>query len=298
MDAYEESFTWELDGRLPVLQGGSHRQLTPEEASAVRAVVDHHGVVLLRGFDVSGDEFLIWAKEFCGGQGFTRLAPGANDLSGPRIGLHTEDAMLPFIPAWLWFYAAKAADRGGDTILCDGASVVSCLSEAALSFLAEDILYWWRSSRAHQPGKGSVVTDPPGIDRRYRGPLVEQTDGYLEITAVTSPIIRSRVGGHRVFANHILNSIEHDDDGGPPRLDGFHRVRTRDRNLLPSYIVHELQDVTSSLRFSIHLEAKEMLWLDNTRFLHGREAFEGSRYIVVHKGYHASQLRLRQRARA
>jgi hypothetical protein len=108
--------------------------------------------------------------------------------------------------------------------------------------------------------------------------------------APAAPIITSRVGGYRVFANHILNTISHDDNGGPPELDGFHRVRTRGGKSLPDHIIREIRHVTSNLRFSVLLQKQEILWLDNTRFMHGRESFEGSRYIVVHKGYHSSQL--------
>jgi alpha-ketoglutarate-dependent taurine dioxygenase len=290
---YRNQVAWEFDRRLPVWCHGCDQppSISSNEAAAIQSIVDDYGLVLLRGFNLSGEQFLRWVSDVCGdGWGSTRLAPDATALAGPRIELHSEGAMLPFMPAWLWFYAAKTAERGGETVLCDGEAILSGLSDAALSFLADDIVYWWRSSTLEQPGKTPVVNDPPGIDRWYRGLNVEQAETHLEITALTRPIIRSRIGGRRVFANHILNTIAHDDDGGPPKLNGFHRVRTLEGKPLPDSLIRELRDVTSSLRFSVLLHEKEMLWLDNTRFLHGREAFEGSRYIIVHKGYHPSQL--------
>ena len=96
-----------------------------------------------------------------------------------------------------------------------------------------------------------------------------------------------------MFGNHILNTIEHDDDrAGPPRIDGFHRIRTPDKQPLPENFLIELKRVVQTLEFNVTLELNDLLWVDNTRFLHGREAFEGPRYIVVRKSYDASQLRL------
>jgi hypothetical protein len=286
-----QALTWEMQGRLPVWHHRYARRPTPtpDEAHEIRGVVDEHGLVLLRGMELSGEGFLRWVAGVCPGWGKTRLAPGGNDMAGSRIDLHTEDAMLRVMPAWLWFYAAKPADRGGETALCDGAAVFSLLTKATQAYLTQDIMYWWRSSTASAATRTPVVSDPPGIERHYRGPVVTQGDGYVDITALAAPIITSMSNGRRVFANHILNAINDDDDGGPPELDGFHRVRTRVRESLPHPIIREVRNVTSALKFPVLLGEKEILWLDNTRFMHGREAFEGSRYIVVHKSYHPRQ---------
>jgi len=85
---------WELEGRLPVLYGHSQTQIAQKEISAVRAAVDEHGLLLFRDFDLSGEAFVRWTEQLSGTHGFTRMAPGASSSSGPRIGLHTEDAMF------------------------------------------------------------------------------------------------------------------------------------------------------------------------------------------------------------
>ncbi|MDQ3810522.1 MAG: TauD/TfdA family dioxygenase, partial [Chloroflexota bacterium] len=175
-----------------------------EDAAAARAAIVQYGLVLFRGYDISGEEFLQWTERLGSGHGFTRLAPGATAPRGARIGLHTEDAMLPFIPAWIWFYAARPAASGGETLLCDGAAVASALSRRASSLL-ENVLYWWRVTEPPERPAGPVVSDPPWIDREYRGPVLATRNGYTEITAMCRPMIRSRVGGHAIFANHLLN---------------------------------------------------------------------------------------------
>ena len=321
-----ENLAWELDGRLPVwaCDGSQPGSRDRRASAAVRSVLDEYGLVLLRGFDLSAEQVLRWVSDLCGGWGYTKLAPsgcdenpyrvftsefdwnmherhqlkkfgekrgGTTKSRGIRIGLHTEQSHEPFIPAWIWFFVAKAADHGGETVLCDGESVVSGLSDTAFSVLADDIMYLRRSSTAPQPTEPQVVSDPPGTDRRYRRQIVEQPDGFFETAALARPIIHSRVGGHRVFANRILASLleEHDDDGG--RLgEKIIRVRTRERKPLPDNLIRELRDVTSSLSFSLLLREKEILWLDNTRFLHGREAYTGPRYVTVHRRFHRSQL--------
>ena len=153
-----------------------------QEIVAAKSVADSVGLALFRGFPISSEDFLRWTDSLSGPHNATRLAPGARAPAGRRIGLHTEDAMLSSIPRWIWFYAAKPADRGGETILCEGSSVFSRLSRAGQSFLANDVLYWWRASGGLQV-KESVMRDPPWIERDYRGPVVEQADGFLEISA-------------------------------------------------------------------------------------------------------------------
>jgi hypothetical protein len=193
------------------------------------------------------------------------------------------------MPRWIWFYAAKPADRGGETVLCDGRLVFSELSGAGKSFLANDVLYWWRAS-SRSGESGLAMRDPLWIERNFRGPVVGKSGTFSEISARCQPLLCDRSGKRTIFGNHILNTIEHDDDGGPPQIDGFHRVRTPDRQPLPESFLGELKGVTQDLQFCVNLELDDLLWVDNTRFLHGREAFEGSRCIVVRKSYDADQV--------
>jgi hypothetical protein len=321
---HREGLVWEIDGRLPVWTHGCRPACSraPNDARTVRSIIDDFGLVLVRGFDLLGEQFLRWVEDVCGGWGFTASAPsgvdprsrlftqseleqnmhephrlqvlaekrGATPSGGPRIELHSDNSAEPFMPAWTWFYVTKAADRGGETVLCDGASVVSALSDRTLSFLADDIIYRWRSSTMPGPGKTPVVSDPPGMDRQYRRLVVEQADGTFEIVAIARPIIRSRVSGHRVFANRILGTLDENGGDAPPGRTVIVHARTQERKPLPHTVIRELHDVASALSFSVLLRDKEMLCVDNTRFMHGREAYEGSRHVMFHMRFHPSQL--------
>jgi alpha-ketoglutarate-dependent taurine dioxygenase len=314
---------WEFDGRLPVWCCDSQQSLSgqPRDAAAIRSVIDQHGLVLMRGFDLSAEQFLRWVRDVCGGWGFTVPAPsggdprsrlftqseveqhmheprrleemaekrGATTSGGPRIGLHSDMAHEPLMPAWTWFYVSKAADRGGETLLCDGAAIVSGLSDDALAFLSDDIMYVRRGTALPQSMDTPVTNDPPNMGRRYRRSIVELPDSSFEICAVARPIIRTRVGGQKVFGNRILGTLEeHHDDGGPP--GAFYQVRTCERKPLPEHIISELRTVAESASFSVSLKDKEILCVDNTRFLHGREAYEGPRYVMFHLRFHPGQL--------
>lgn len=280
----------EFDGRVPTLVGSAKTKWNDQEVAQVRALFCEYGVLLFRGFAECEEDFIACTKALAGPHGSIRLAPGADSGLGPAIGLHTEDAMLPAIPRAIWFYAVHTSCVGGETILCDGAAMTQLLSRPTREFLlTEEILYWWKLS-AMPPKRSTILVDPIGIDRCYRGPFLSEEDGHIHMTAHCRALLRHSTGKLRIFANHILNAITHGDDGGPPEVDGFHRVRTHERRPLPCALISELQSVSSAISLCIPLRRKDILYVDNVRYMHGRAAFSGRRQIIVRKSYDATQL--------
>lgn len=275
-----------MKAQVPVWSRTGEKWLTPAKIALAQSVIDSEGMLLFPGSEVSPEEFVSWTEQF-GGRGRARLAPDSHCDRGPEIGLHTEDAMLPAIPAWVWFYVAQPADSGGESRLCDGAKILSGLSPATRSlFENEDVLYWWRT--AVDPGAERLLTDPPGTDRCYRGPFTQAGDGFVDVTVQCRPLIRSRIDGQVVFANHILNTVDY-DDGSAPRVNGIHRSRRSNRQPYPESVINELKAVAASHEQTVHLARHDILCLDNTRILHGRTAFVGSRRVLVQKSYHPEQ---------
>lgn len=282
---------WALKGRLPVIRGGGRPRVSEEEALLAEEAIRKSGVVLFRGFDVSVDDFRALTRRLGSTYALEKWAPDAAKPNGPFIGLHIEQAFLPSIPAAIWFYNAKPAEHGGATIICDGAEIFDALSAPMRRLLGStDVLYWRRFSGS-PPERVHVqyFTDPPGLERHFREGETIQHDGHYETTSLCRPLIRSRFARGPVFGNHILNTVTHPGQDGPPAIDGFHQARLPNREPLPQELIDELKVVTGRLCMKIKLEARDMLWVDNTRCLHGRDAFEGTRQILVVKAYHADQ---------
>lgn len=288
-----QDVSWEAGGRVPVLAGGDRRELSPDEAAAAESLQTSHGLVLFRGFDIDPQRFRSWTLQLGGAAcGSGRVAPGARDPAGVRIGLHLERIATPSVPASLWFYAVRPAKHGGETLLCDGAAVMSSLSAAACNYLEQhDMLYWARrSTPSAESSQGPELRDPPGLERNFRAlPCPAQQPPY-DVMSLSRPLVYSYHGRHRVFGNQILNSIAGNDDGGPPQVDRYQRVRTAAGKPLPRELLAELSAVADALCFRVKLQPQDALWLDNTRILHGREAYQGSRQILVRYGYHLDQV--------
>jgi alpha-ketoglutarate-dependent taurine dioxygenase len=283
---------WEIAGRLPVISGGRRPQVSEDETQAAAELMQSTGVVLFRDFDISVDDFRALTKRLGNSFSDEKWAPHAlARRGGPRIGLHTEQAFIPAIPSAVWFYSAKPAERGGATVVCDGAAVVSLLSSASRQFLEQnDVLYWHRFSG--QPPAvpfRRLLQDPPGLGRNYRDHELILHNDYYETTSLCRPLIYSRVGHQPVFGNHILNTVQHQGQDEPPEIDGFHQARLPTKEQFPADLLAELQSIASRLCLKFKLGEKEMVWLDNTRFLHGRDPFEGSRQMLALKAFYADQ---------
>lgn len=290
MKVISQTLKFECHGKLPVLQADSRmKDDNATVATLAWQFIKTYGVLLFRGFDFSRDDFVKWSDSLTGSHSNLRFAPDSTAVYGPRIGLHTEDSMLAAIPAWIWFYAVAPSQSGGETILCDGAGVVSLLGPTASSVLNRDVLYWWKTSTLGQHFLPSGITDPPGVERNYSGPTYQEKEDGFEYMATCRPIIRNRMTGGLVFANPILYFDDYADDGSIPAVNGPLRVRTVDKKPLPSNLLAQLRSITLALSLRIRLEAREFLWLDNTRFLHGRGSFKGERSILVKKAYEKTQ---------
>ncbi|HEY2295248.1 MAG TPA: TauD/TfdA family dioxygenase [Thermoanaerobaculia bacterium] len=290
MSQTTRDFRWEIPERLPVISGDGRPQVSEAEAQIAEQLMESTGVVLFRDFNISVDDFRELTKRLGSSFSDEKWAPHALSRRGPRIGLHTEQAFVPAIPSAVWFYSAKPAERGGATIICDGAEVVSQLSPASRRFWEEnEVLYWHRFSGKPPEPFRRLLKDPPELGRNYRDHELTVHDDFYETTSLCRPLIYSRVGRRPVFGNHILNTIQHDGQDEPPEIDGFHQARLPTREQFPRELIDELVGITSRLCLKCKLGQNEMVWIDNTRFLHGRDPFEGSRQMLALKAFYADQ---------
>jgi hypothetical protein len=85
---------------------------------------------------------------------------------------------------------------------------------------------------------------------------------YLEY--VCPAVVKTRYGGHDAFANSLLSERRNTlgelmafDDGSP----------------IPDAIVREIEDAMASLTEEIAWQAGDLVMIDNTRFMHGRNPF-------------------------
>jgi alpha-ketoglutarate-dependent taurine dioxygenase len=295
-----------------VVEAGSPglRSLDPGE---VASLFKEHGAVLLRGFGAGVEDFL-WlsdamSSEFSTYRGgglrwgpLDREAVGGNEtlltVTGGNRGfpilLHGEMYYLKKHPSILWFFCERAAERGGETVLCDGEALLGRLDASTRELFTEKSVKYLR-----QLSRDEWVVAFQTEDVDELGRLCEENgtrlslrpDGSAETEYVCSAISRSRGRGRDCFVNNVaeIYSIEWAFESGwisenlpdLPRRTCPLVVRMEDGSKVPSAVFDELHGLGAELSVPVSWQDGDVLMVDNTRVMHGRNQTYGSRRKVL-----------------
>ena len=187
------------------------------------------------------------------------------------LGLHSEMAWLPDPPDAIAFWCATPAAEGGETIACDGVELWRGLSDDARSFFTRHRLLFqlaWQPERwrwifgVETPEEAlAVYHETPGVDAWMDGDLYHYR--YL------APAVRpTRWGGAEAFANSVMHSL-----AGAQAYDPV----TGRGHAIPEELIAEVRETAEQLTVAISWERGDILWLDNTRVMHGRRHYEDQR---------------------
>jgi len=189
-----------------------------------------------------------------------------------ELPLHADMSYLKHSPVILFFYSVMPARTGGQTMLCDGLQIYRELSEPTRRlFRSKRIKY----IRKYPPGnwQGRFGTEDLEEVKAFcqKNELKLSIDGTGTLTTeyLVSAVPQSRWGGHTVFRNSILPVVRQEEVGKDDSL-----VRFEDGSPLPREVIEELREVTRRLTVLLPLKLHEFLFVDNSRVLHGRKAFD------------------------
>ena len=201
------------------------------------------------------------------------VTPGAFKLT-----FHTEFGHVPGRPDFLSFWCEVPATSGGQTLLVDGVALWNALSEPTRDlFLSQRIRYvmavpkpWWtarlQSDKIEDVAR--AVDGIPDFDFELR------PDGTLMLTWRTSAAFRPNFSSELCFASNVF----------PYVVPGL-TLTFEDGSRIPEAVTDELTRLAESLAAEIEWKAGEVVFVDNTRWLHGRRAVEGPRRMHVLQGY-------------
>lgn len=283
------------------------------EPAQVASLFKEHGAVLLRGFGAGVEDFL-WLSDALSSEfstyrgGGLRLGPldreavGGNEtlltVTGGNRGfpilLHGEMYYLKKHPSILWFFCERAAEAGGETVLCDGEALLTRLGPPTRElFRQRGVKYLRQLSR--DEWAVAFQTEDVGELRRVCEEndtrLTLRPDGGVETEYVCSAISRSRGRGHDGFVNNVaeIYSIEWAFESGwiSENLPELSRqtcplvVRLEDGSKVPSAVFDEVHRLGAELSVPVTWQDGDVLMVDNTRLLHGRNQAYGSRRRVL-----------------
>lgn len=259
-------------------------------------IVDHykqHGAILLRGFPVDLESFRLFTEQFCATSVFNespdrRLLDDAHNIQSVNGGadafpLHPELSREPWKPDACFFCCLEPPGTGGETTICDGVEIVRQLPEEVRSvFAARRLLYiqaaspelleFWLDTRA--PSDNALRQPPSGCPYsffRVQGGIIRA----FSRPALHAPMFSKSpaFGNFLLFARYLL---------GKPDFPVF-----EDGRPVPAALVHAVKETADRLTVAINWRKSDLLMLDNTRFMHGRNAIvkTDERLIASYFGY-------------
>ena len=257
------------------------------------ALVRTHGCVLFRGFAVDADAFRTLADEL--GTRFYNMSLDpriremvsddgivAGVLKGRgALPLHMERGYSPLRPELVMFHVLEPAPVGGDSLLCSGARVLDELSpDTVAKFRAKRLAY--RHTWEPQAWQGRYGATPADVEQLFAGRsdvIAHRFEGdLLHYTYVVSAIVRSRLGGGDGFVNNLEGAweVQH-APRDTRRAVHEHAVMFEDGEPITQALVDEVHAAVERATDVHVLEPGDIEVLDNSRTMHGRRAYEGTR---------------------
>ncbi|HSG87933.1 MAG TPA: TauD/TfdA family dioxygenase, partial [Pseudomonadales bacterium] len=277
----------EADGGTPVLEAIADATL--------RELFMAHGALLLRGFPFSLTAFGALAARHCArfvnneSRGREQVSEDGRiqtvNLGRGHFPLHPELARVPWQPDILWFACERPAELGGETTICDGIAAARAFRPALRAHLEGSVL------RHTEPVTEAWCRDFLGLETLTPMALAAAGAPFaFEFEMVAGRLMRS-------YLRPMLHRPLYDDSPAYGNFLVFSRQALGNRTY-PTYadgsaiedgLVEEIAAVTNRLATPIAWQAGDILMLDNTRFMHGRNPIGDPQHrrIYTQFGYSA-----------
>lgn len=253
-----------------------------------------HGALLIRGFAPSLEGFDALTAPMLSGTVFNEspdrllLDPAANIQSvnggADAFPLHPELSREPWKPDACFFHCLTPPEgEGGETTICDGVALARALPHALYAALERRRLLYllpappWQLEHWFGTAQPSTtMLDNPPASCPYAFPRIR---GQVA-RAFSRPVLhRTLFGQERAFGNFLLFAKDYLGRDGFPLLDDGSPFPDAWLSIIRAQAVH--------LTVAVRWQAGDILMLDNSRFMHGRNAIQdpGRRLIASCFGY-------------
>ncbi|EPX59035.1 hypothetical protein D187_003412 [Cystobacter fuscus DSM 2262] len=241
------------------------------------------GLVIFRGFATSPQVMKEFAGRFSSRFNRDRLRPVVEGSNGfvqmvtegmGYVEPHAEQANSPFRPDALWFCCSVPAAEGGETLAWDGVRLWEKLSPDLKQLFRQKKLRFFQRYTAEkwQRFMGTAQATLSDVQRTLDGvPGVSyyvSDDESIYLEYVCPAVVRTRYGDQEAFANSLLS--ERKNTLG--ELMSFD-----DGSQIPEPVVSRIQEAMEDLTESISWHPGDLAFIDNSRYLHGRNAYTDPR---------------------
>jgi alpha-ketoglutarate-dependent taurine dioxygenase len=273
-----------------LIEASNGARLDQLDRGRVIELFTSEGIILLRGFEPRGDEeFHRFGRRFTD----RFLVDPTPDrvsqtvaaevqtvtLGTDALNFHYEYGATPFRPDIIWLYCDRPADKGGETIVCDGIRVWRKLREHTQEiFSTRRILYQLAIEEPGWRGFFHIQEKSLAARRILRGYL-DPVEG-LEYDLTMSGELRTRyralaVGptkysAERSFIGNILPGV----------YKGFLPL-FEDGSELPEELVREVDRTAARSGVVLDWRPGDVAMIDNTRWMHARRTFSDPRRRIL-----------------
>lgn len=261
------------------------------------------GLLLFRGFGVTYEEMRGFSEKFSskfvrdparqivGSFGdFIQMVDNGMDEVLP----HCENAVSPFRPDIVWFCCGVPAAQDGETLFWDGIKIWEKLSEPVKElFTSKKVKFRflfpvdnWKLFFGLETTIADVkqiLDNIPEVNYHFK----EDESIYFEYTC--SGVVKTKFDNQYAFANSIIIWHEEQDNYEKTTFDIQESdlvVSFEDGSLISNAVIKEIKEVIDKLTGVISWQPGDLVMIDNSRFLHGRRAFQDNRrQIFSHLSY-------------
>lgn len=246
-------------------------------------IFENHGIILFKNFDLDPKKLTLFTDKFTSRYSSDALRRDIRfenknirnvDGGNIKVDLHSESSFNPAWPEIIWFYCNHNDVEGGETILCDGLILWENLSLDAKNFFQQNsILYELKipiEKKSKLKGRKQWPMNSLGVIDSF----IDWDEGALYLKQIRSGVVESRKDNSLCFSNHLFIDLSSE----PQILSR----KTNSDNEIPENILAEIHRCAQEITLNLRLEKKDLVMLDNKRFMHGRNAFgnSGKRDIV------------------
>jgi hypothetical protein len=198
--------------------------------------------------------------------------------------LHPELSREPWKPDVCFFYCIDAPGAGGETTVCDGVEIVENLAPPVRGAFAGRRLRYMQPASPEQcafwlgdvnPSEAALQNPPAGCPYRFfRGP-----QGRV-LRVFTRPALHTPMfTPEPAFGNFLMFARYHNGRRGFPSFENGEPV--------PDDLLDQVKAVGDQLKAPVRWQAGDVIMIDNTRFMHGRNAIiePRERRIATFFGY-------------
>jgi alpha-ketoglutarate-dependent taurine dioxygenase len=254
------------DGGVTLIRGTGQRTLDDADRAAIGPLLRTAGALAFQGFDIDARSF---AEVTSALSSDFHVDPNRDDIPGlPRHvrsitqgpaaeQLHSELSSTQFRPEVIWFYCAVPAESGGETRLCDGATLWDRLRPETQEFFRANRVIYSRRNRVVSAREAEHWAAPE-LAGAAKVILTRIDDDRFLLARSVSPI-NLGLDGRPAFANGLVT-------------DSYEKCVAvlEDGSQIPLPFWRDASQVGLATEARIKLDAGQFVMIDNLRFMHGR----------------------------